>query len=73
MSAPLDAIALRASNILGDLKVLSDFFSIGVYPLLEKELKVLSDIPTKGTELLSKLSVKEEPAGKRRVFAIVDI
>lgn len=73
MSAPLDALALRASNILGDLKVLSDFFSIGVYPLLERELEVLSDIPTKGTELLSKLSVKEEPAGKRRVFAIVDI
>jgi len=43
----------------------SNLFSIGVYTLLEKELKVLSDIPTKGTELLSKLSVKEEPAGKK--------
>jgi len=73
LSAPIDAIALRGSDILNDLKVLSDFFKIGVHNLLMKELDILSDIKCKGTELLSKLSIKEEPAGKRRVFAIVDI
>jgi hypothetical protein len=73
LSAPLDAIALRSSEILTDLQNLSNYFKIGVYNLLEEELKVLDTIKGKGTELLGKLSIKEEPAGKRRVFAIVDI
>jgi len=37
MSAPFDAIALRDSSVTSGLKVLSDYFKIGVYPLLERE------------------------------------
>jgi hypothetical protein len=73
LSAPIDALALRGSEVTSGLKVLSDYFKIGVYHLLEKEWEVLSDIASKGTELLGKLAVKDEAAGKRRVFAIVDI
>lgn len=73
LSASLDAIALRNSDILDHLHYLSSYFKIGVYSLLEQELKVLETIKGRGTELLGKLSIKEEPAGKRRVFAIVDI
>lgn len=73
LSAPLDAIALRGSDILKDLHYLSSYFKTGVYDLLEEEIKVLETIKGRGTELLGKLSIKEEPAGKRRVFAIVDI
>lgn len=74
LSAPLDAIALKGTDVANGLKVLSSYFKLGTYPLLEKEWEVLSDVACKkGTELLGKLSIKEEPAGKRRVFAIVDI
>jgi hypothetical protein len=73
LSAPLDAIALRGSDILKDLQVISDYFKTGIYQILEQELKYLETFKASGSELLSKLSIKEEPAGKRRVFAIVDI
>jgi len=36
-SAPYDAIALKGSEVVKGLKVLSDYFKTGVYPLLERE------------------------------------
>jgi len=82
LGTPLDAIfiATKAPQLLRRFQVLSEFFVNDIYSLLIKEIDFVSSFANleiiekvRGRELrIGKLSKKFEPAGKVRVFAIVD-
>jgi hypothetical protein len=70
----LDAYALKdRPDLLDSIKVLSTSFGgFNVYESLLQEISIVRNmIPTKDP-ILAKLSLKEEAAGKVRVFAIID-
>jgi len=70
----LDAFALKDKpDLLESIKVLSTSFGgFNVYEALLQEISIVKNmIPTKDP-ILAKLSLKEEAAGKVRVFAIID-
>jgi len=77
MSAPLDAKALtatNASNLLYSLQSLSLYFDSGLHRLLNKEINLVKSWPLTKTDLkIGKLAFKPEPAGKVRVFAMLDV
>lgn len=75
LGAPLDALSLLngPAEVLKAFHVLSDSFGSSLSSLLEEEIKVVSRWNVSCPLLLGKLSKKMEPAGKIRVFAIVDI
>lgn len=53
--------------------VLSNYFKLNVYNILKHDQEVLKDSICDKELHLGRLAIKDEPAGKRRVFAIVDI
>lgn len=72
LGAPLDALALsQAPEVLKAFRLLSDAFGSSLN--FDEELEVVSRWDLSGSYLLGKLSKKLEPAGKIRVFAMVDI
>lgn len=80
--APLDALtyAVKYPNLVGYIRTLSLFFESDLINLLEREIQIVKDLVSQGVQptsfndlKLGKLSKKEEPAGKVRVFAIADI
>lgn len=77
MSAPLDAKALTASNaspLLYSMQLIASYFESGIYRILSKEMSVVSDWTlTKSDLKIGKLAFKPEPAGKVRVFAMLDV
>jgi len=82
LGTPLDAIfiATKAPHLLRRFQELSEFFVNDIHSLLVKEIAFVSSFTSlediekvRRTELkIGKLSKKFEPAGKVRVFAIVD-
>lgn len=74
LGAPLDALALsQTPEVLKAFRLLSDSFGSSLSEQLDEELEVVSRWDVPGSFILGKLSKKLEPAGKIRVFAIVDI
>lgn len=78
LHAPLDAFAFKAlpqmGHLLHAIQVLSKSFKSDIYDILLKEMDIVSRWQVSKSKLiLSKLSLKPEPAGKVRVFAILDI
>nr|UJQ92628.1 MAG: putative RNA-dependent RNA polymerase [Mitoviridae sp.] len=70
----LDAFALKDKpELLESIKTLSSFSSgFNVYEALLNEINLVKDLIPIKDPILSKLSLKEEAAGKVRVFAILD-
>lgn len=54
-------------------KLLSDYFGSSLDALLQEEIEIVKKFTPVKTPILGKLSLKNEPAGKIRVFAIVDV
>lgn len=75
LGAPLDALAwLNAPEELrSSFKTLAHYFNSPLAEMLEEEGKVASQFTPVKAPILGKLSLKAEPAGKVRVFAIVDV
>jgi len=76
--APLDAFAFKVkpqmSHLLHSIQVLSKSFNSDIYDILLNEMDIVSKWRVRKSKLLlSKLSLKPEPAGKVRVFAILDV
>jgi len=70
----LDAFALKDKpELLDSIKTLSSFSKgFNVYEALLSEISLVKDMIPDKDPILSKLSLKEEAAGKVRVFAILD-
>jgi hypothetical protein len=70
----LDAFALKDHpHLLESIRILSEFFKgFNVYDSLLKEINLVQNLTPIKEPILSKLSLKEEGAGKVRVFAILD-
>jgi hypothetical protein len=74
LGLPLDAFALKDQpELLESIKTLSSFSKgFNVYEALLMEINLVKDMVPLKEPILSKLSLKEEAAGKVRVFAILD-
>jgi hypothetical protein len=82
LSYPLDARAFKAlvdrgSDILKNFAVVASYAGLDLYKALVAEMECLEEIPhsplhARHEGVLGRLALKPEPAGKVRVFAIVD-
>lgn len=73
LGATADAKALANSHLLEPFTILSKYFESGLHHLLSAENSFASDLQPSKELKLAKLSAKPEPAGKVRIFAIVDV
>jgi hypothetical protein len=81
LGAPLDAyhIAVKCPNLVGYFATIAKFFDSEIFWVLEREIRFIKDLISSGWKAppketrIGKLSLKEEAAGKIRVFAIADV
>jgi len=85
LGAPYDAyyLATKAPALIEALATVNQYFHSGISYILDKEIEYLSSLSEImdlakekalfGNVRIGKLSLKEEPAGKIRVFAIGDV
>jgi len=74
LGAPLDAKAfIDQPNLLNSLITISRYFKSSIGVLLQEEIEVVRELEFTKVLKLGKLAIKEEAAGKVRVFAITDV
>jgi hypothetical protein len=75
LGAPSDAYAFsRDQSLYDSYMFISDYFNSSLGSLLTHEIQVVKDLHIQKLDVpLGKLSIKEEAAGKLRVFAITDV
>jgi hypothetical protein len=74
LGAPLDAKAFSGQpDLLNSLNIISDYFKSSIGELLRMEIDAVSELEFTKVLKLGKLAIKEEAAGKVRVFAITDV
>jgi hypothetical protein len=73
LGAPIDALGHLHGGLLNPFKHIDHYFGGSLWELLKREMNIVKDMEPLMAPRLGKLSLKNEPAGKIRVFAIVDV
>nr|UPW42193.1 MAG: putative RNA dependent RNA polymerase [Guangxi riverbank mitovirus 3] len=74
LGAAMDMYYLyHSTSLLEPMKKLIDYFGGDLWSLIQNEINFIQDLEPNKELRIGKLSTKNEPAGKIRVFAIVDV
>jgi hypothetical protein len=74
LGASVDAYAFsKHPDLMQALITVSNYFNSFIAEMLEEEIKVATRVLEPSNGILGKLAIKEEAAGKLRVFAIADV
>jgi hypothetical protein len=74
LGASVDAYAFsKHPDLMQALTTVSNYFNSFIAEMLEEEIKVATRVLEPSNGILGKLAIKEEAAGKLRVFAMADV